>query len=243
MICGARCDKQKNGVVDIKAKYVVIMERIGEAAAKSGRDPKQIKLLAASKSQTVAKIEAAVEAGVRLIGENYVREAMDKKKLIREPLEWHMIGHLQRNKARAAIETFDLIQSLDSMELARQLDREGQKRGKKVRAFVEVNLAKEETKSGVVQEELLPLLEVAGELSSLSVEGLMAVPPFRENPQDVRPFFRALRQLQVKFSGLRIPNVELRELSMGMTHDYTIAIEEGSTMVRIGTALFGPRKA
>ena len=153
-----------------------------------------------------------------------------------------MIGHLQRNKAKVAVELFGVIESLDNVALARELAKEGRKKGKNVRAFVEVNLAGEESKSGLVKDKLLDLLKTISELSNLTVEGLMAVPPFKQNPEEVRPYFRELRELQLKLQEQRLPNIGLKELSMGMTHDYTVAIEEGATIVRIGTALFGPRK-
>ena len=177
-----------------------------------------------------------------MFGENYVQEAKTKREAIREPAEWHMIGHLQRNKVKAALDLFDLIESLDSAALARELDKEAKKSGRKARTFVEVNLGGEESKSGIAREQLRPLLEEVGSLSHLSVEGLMTVPPFREDPEEVRPYFRTLRELQLELRELKMPNVELKELSMGMTHDYPVAIEEGATIVRIGTALFGPRQ-
>jgi hypothetical protein len=229
-------------MVDVAANYQKILERIRETAAKCGRDPAEIRILAASKSQTVAQIRAAIEAGIRLFGENYVQEAKEKKEAIKESVEWHMIGHLQRNKIKMALGLFDLIESLDSLELARELDKHGKRAGKVVRTFVEVNLGGEETKSGIAEEKVPYLLHEIGSLSQVHVGGLMTVPPFREKPEDVRPYFRALRRLREKLLGLRIPRVDLRELSMGMTHDYPVAIEEGATLIRIGTAIFGPRK-
>ncbi len=243
MIYRAGCDIQKSSMVDVAANCRKVVERIKEAATRCGRDPKEIKLLAASKSQSVAKIEAAIQADVRLFGENYVQEAKAKRGVIREQVEWHMIGHLQRNKVKAALDLFDLIQSLDSAELARELDKEGKRRGLVVRAFVEVNLAGEETKSGIAREKLASLIEEIGRLSHLNIEGLMTVPPFREDPEEVRSYFSALRELHGELQGRKIPNVGLGELSMGMTHDFPVAIEEGATLVRIGTAIFGPRGA
>jgi pyridoxal phosphate enzyme (YggS family) len=230
-------------MADVAANYARILNRIREAALKSGRDPKQVKLLAAAKSQAVEVIHAAIEAGVRLIGENYVQEAEDKKLQIDEPIEWHMIGHLQRNKAKAAVEIFDLIESLDSMALAKELDKAGRNNGKRIRAFIELKLADEEAKSGIPRDRVSDLLKSVGDLSHVCVEGLMAVPPFRKNAEEVRPYFRQLAELRAELQQLNIPNVDLKELSMGMTHDYTVAIEEGATIVRIGTALFGPRKS
>ena len=230
-------------MVNVAANYQNIRARIGEAAARVGRDPNSVKLLAAAKSQSVEAISAAIAGGVALIGENYVQEAQEKKARLSEPAEWHMIGHLQRNKAKLAVQLFDLIESLDGIALARELDKEGRSRGKKVRVFVEVNVAGDESKSGVAKSAVASLMEGVVGLSHLSIEGLMTVPPFRENLEDVRPYFRELRELKDQLNAVGLPNVELKELSMGMTHDYTVAIEEGATIVRVGTALFGPRKA
>jgi pyridoxal phosphate enzyme (YggS family) len=229
-------------MVDVFANYRKIVDRINGAAAKAGRNPQEIKLLAAAKSQSIELIRAAIAAGVRLIGENYVQEAESKRQVISEHVEWHMIGHLQRNKVKIALQTFDLIQSLDSAALALELDKQGKNKGKTVRTFIEVNLGDEQSKSGIGQDKVAELLRRVGELSYLEVEGLMTVPPFKENPEEVRPFFRALKDLQMELRCLKIPNASLNELSMGMTHDYPIAVEEGATIVRIGTALFGPRK-
>jgi pyridoxal phosphate enzyme (YggS family) len=228
-------------MINVAANYQKVLTRMNEAVARCGRNPKEIKLLAAAKSQSVEAIRTAIAAGVTLIGENYVQEAADKKQLISDSIEWHMIGHLQRNKAKVAMELFDVIESLDSLALARELDKEGTKHGKTIRALVEVNLGGEESKSGIAKDQLSPLLVELGKLSHLRVEGLMTVPPFRENLEAVRPYFRALRELRDSLVDLRLRNVDLKELSMGMTHDYTVAIEEGATIVRIGTALFGPR--
>jgi pyridoxal phosphate enzyme (YggS family) len=228
-------------MADVAVNYQTIIGRLHQAAAKVGRDAREIKLLAAAKSQSVDPIRAAIAAGVTMIGENYVQEAQAKKQQIRKPVEWHMIGHLQRNKAKAAAELFDVIESLDNAALARELDKEGAKAGKIVRAFIEVNLAEEQTKSGIAKNQVKSLLEEAGRLAHITIEGLMMVPPFKENPEDVRQYFRELRHLRAELGDLHLPNVRLKELSMGMTHDYMVAIEEGATIVRIGTALFGPR--
>jgi len=228
--------------VGIAANYRRVMETIHSAATRCGRNPNEIKLLAATKSQSVAAIREAIKAGIRLFGENYIQEARIKRESVEESVEWHMIGHLQRNKVKAAVELFSLIQSLDGLELARALDREGKRRGRVVRVFVEVNLAGEQTKSGISRGGLALLLEEVGGLANLAVEGLMTIPPFHEDPEEIRPYFRGLKELQESLAGLKIPNVQPRELSMGMTHDYAVAIEEGATMVRIGTAIFGERK-
>ena len=230
-------------MIDIAANCRKVLDRISEAAAKCGRDPRGIKLLAASKTQSAPRIREAVDAGIRLFGENYVQEAKVKRDVIQAPVQWHMIGHLQRNKVKAALEIFDLVESLGSVELARELHKEGKKSGKTVRAFVEVNLGGEESKSGIAKGEVASLLREVGKLSHLKVEGLMVIPPFRENPEAARPYFRALRELQADLMAFNLPNVNLRDLSMGMTHDYPVAVEEGATLVRIGTAIFGPRDA
>ena len=230
-------------MADVGGNYRKLVERIDEAVAKSGRDARAIKLLAAAKSQSIEAIRAALVAGVTLIGENYVQEAGEKKSEISTLVEWHMIGHLQRNKVRLAVELFDVIESLDNLALARELDKEGRRRGQIIRAFVEINFGGEESKSGIAKNHVASLLESVAKLANLRIEGLMTVPPFRQDPEQVRPYFRELRELKEKLSEPGFPNVDLKELSMGMTHDYPVAVEEGATIVRIGTALFGPRGA
>ncbi len=230
-------------MVDIAANYHKVIENIRAVVRRCGReDSNRIRLLAASKSQGIAEIRAAADAGIRLFGENYVQEAKSKTGAIDQPMEWHMIGHLQRNKVKAALDLFSLIQSLDSVELARVLDKEGKKRGRMVRAFVEVNLGGEESKSGIDKDKVASLLREVENLSHLRVEGLMTIAPSREEPEAMRPYFRELKELQTELKGLKIPNVDLKELSMGMTHDYPVAIEEGATLVRVGTAIFGARR-
>ena len=238
---GNGCDKQTTPMVDVASNYQTILQRIGEAATKAGRNPDNIKLLGAAKSQSIEAVRAAIAAGVKLIGENYVQEAQAKKREIHESTEWHFIGHLQRNKAKAAVEIFDMIQSLDNVALARELDKEGKRRNRTVRALVEVNLAGEASKSGIAADRIKDLLRAAGDFQYLRIEGLMAVPPFCENPMDVRPYFQRLKELRERLREGCSANVDLKELSMGMTHDYAVAVEEGATIVRIGTALFGPR--
>jgi len=230
-------------MVDVGANYRVIVERIALAAAKAGREARQVRLLAASKSQSLDAIRAAVSAGIALIGENYVQEAKEKKRQLSDArVEWHMIGHLQRNKAHAALALFDVIESLDNLALMRELDKEAAKRNITARTFVEVNLAGEESKTGIARENVAGFLEQIAELGHVKVEGLMTVPPFREDPEDVRPYFRELREMRDSLSSLNLANIKLKELSMGMSRDFTVAIEEGATIVRVGTTLFGPRE-
>ena len=229
-------------MTDVAANYREIVERIRQAAISTGRDPREVRILAAAKAQDIKSIEAAVMAGVLLIGENYVQEASLKRKSLPNNVEWHMIGHLQRNKAKAAVEIFDVIESLDNAELARELDKEGRKRNVQVRAFIEINIGGEESKSGIAKSKVAELLRTIGQLDHVRIQGLMTVPPFRENCEETRPYFRELREVRDELHNLKLPNIDLRELSMGMTHDYPIAVEEGATIVRIGTALFGPRR-
>lgn len=228
-------------MVDIAGNCRRVLEGVRRAAERSGRDPGQVKLLAATKTQPVSAVRAAVEAGVRLLGENYVQEAQAKKDVVGGHAEWHLIGHLQRNKARAAVDLFSVIQTLDNLRLARILDREGRERGRDIHVLAEVNLAGERSKTGVAGEGLVPLLREVSELERVRVRGLMIVPPFAEDPEASRPYFRRLRELRDSVNDLGLPNVALEELSMGMTHDYEVAVVEGSTLVRVGTALFGPR--
>jgi PLP dependent protein len=236
------CDKQFQPMADVAANHRAIVEGVRRAAVSTGRDPREVKILAAAKAQDIRSIEAAIASGVLLIGENYVQEARRKRKGLPGSVEWHMIGHLQRNKAKAAVEIFDVIESLDNADLARELDKEAAKTNSKVRALIDVNIGGEGSKSGIAKDKIAELLLTIGELTHLSIEGLMTVPPFRENCEEARPYFRELRQVRDELSSLELPNVHLKELSMGMTHDYQIAVEEGATIVRIGTALFGPRR-
>jgi pyridoxal phosphate enzyme (YggS family) len=197
-----------------------------------------VTLVAVSKTVPVERIREAIDAGVRILGENRIQEARDKIPAIPGLAEWHLVGHLQTNKAKLAVQLFEMIHSLDSPKLAQTLDKHGHEANRVVRCLIEVNLAGEEGKSGTAEEGVRPLLEAAVQLPQVRVEGLMAMPPFWPDPEQVRPFFRRLRGLRDKLEaeGFRLP-----ELSMGMTHDFEVAIEEGATMVRIGTAIFGPR--
>lgn len=229
-----------NGL-NIAANCKAVMEKISVAAAKSGRDPSSVKLMAATKTQGVAEVRAAVDAGIRYLGENYVQEAQAKCAALGAIAEWHLIGHLQRNKAKTAVDLFRVVQSLDNLQLAKILNREGSKREQDVRVFVEVNLAGEAAKTGVQRDAVITLVKEIAQLGRLQVEGLMTIPPASSDPEASRPYFRELRELRDTLNDLSLPNVRVVELSMGMTHDFSVAIEEGSTMIRVGTALFGQR--
>jgi pyridoxal phosphate enzyme (YggS family) len=204
--------------------------------------PSHVSVLAAAKTRSVDEIRAAIEGGIRLVGQNYVQEAQHAiETLGRDAAEWHMIGHLQRNKARAAVRLFDTIETVDSVRLAEAIDREATKIGRVLPILIEVNSAREPQKAGVLPEEAVDLIrEIAG-LPSIRIEGLMTMGPLVADPEEIRPYFAESKRLLDGIAALRIPNVGMRVLSMGMSDSYRIAIEEGATLVRLGTVLFGPR--
>ena len=223
----------------VKENLLSVLEKIEKAARKAGRDPKEVKLVAVSKTVEVARIREAIEAGVTVLGENYVQEAQKKIEEIGKFVSWHFIGHLQSNKAKYAVRLFDMIHSVDSIPLAEELNRRADQVGQLMRVMIEVNLSKEATKFGTDEEELLNLAIRIQDLKYLSLEGLMTMPPYFDSPEMSRPYYVALRDLKEKMAGGGVP---LQELSMGMSNDFEIAIEEGATFVRVGTAIFGPRK-
>jgi hypothetical protein len=222
----------------IRDRLLLVQDRIRAAASRVGRQASSVRLVAVSKAMPLEVIREGVEAGVTILGENRVQEARDKIAALPEVARWHLVGHLQTNKAKLAIQLFELIHSMDSMKLAQVLDRHGQELGKPVRCLIEVNLGGEQSKSGMIEDGVRSLLEGAAGLRHLRIQGLMAIPPFLPDPEQIRPYFRRLRSLRDK---LRDEGFPLVELSMGMTHDFEVAIEEGATLVRIGTAIFGPR--
>lgn len=213
-----------------------IQERIARSAERVGRKPEEVRLLGATKSVPLEKILEAVEAGLRLFGENYIQEALPKISSLGSDVEWHFIGRLQRNKAREAVKYFSMIQSVDSLGLAEALNRRAEQLGKRMPILIEVNLGEEATKGGVSASDLFRVIEALQKYPFLQIQGLMAIPPFTPDPEDSRPYFRTLKTLFDQLDN------EFRHcLSMGMSHDFEVAIEEGSTLVRLGTALFGPR--
>jgi PLP dependent protein len=218
-----------------------VRERMEAAAKRAGRDLARIRLVAVSKTVGLERITQAIEAGVDSLGENYVQEAQEKIGALAHRVSWHFIGHLQSNKAKVAARLFDWVHSVDSLKLAEELSRAGAQQGKILPVLLQVNLGKEETKFGAREEEVFRLLERMGTLPGVSIKGLMAMPPFFENPEESRPYFRALRIMAEKVSRRQIPGVFMEELSMGMSNDFEMAIEEGATLVRVGTAVFGPR--
>jgi|SRR5947207_864441 len=209
-----------------------VLDRIHAAAARSARLPQAIQLIAVTKTAGADKIRQAADAGVAHVGENRLQEALPKREALRDlPLTWHFIGHLQTNKAKKVVENFDWVQCVDRPELAEKLN---QTATKPLPVLIEVNLGGEESKSGIAADRLPGFIERCAMYERLQLRGLMTIPPFFENPEEVRPYFRKLRELAERF---RLP-----ELSMGMSHDFEVAIEEGATMVRVGTALFGARQ-
>jgi pyridoxal phosphate enzyme (YggS family) len=223
----------------IKENFLRVTSRIEEAARRSGRDPSEIKLVAVSKTVDPARIIEAIRAGVSILGENYVQEAQKKIEEIKQPVAWHFIGHLQSNKAKYAIRLFDTIHSVDSLPLAEELNRKAAQANRTIKVMIEVNLSKEATKFGTDEEKVLHMAQGVLGLSSLSLEGLMTMPPYFDDPEMSRPYYIALRELKEKLVKEGIP---LRELSMGMSNDFEVAVEEGATYVRVGTAIFGPRR-
>jgi len=221
-----------------------IRTRLAAAAHKSGRDPGEVRLIAISKTHPVAEIRQAIELGATDFGENRVQEADGKiAEIGREQVRWHLVGHLQANKARRAVNLFDVIHSLDTVDLAERLDRLCAEEGREsLPVLIQVDLGHEETKSGVEESELTHMVDSLGPLTRLKLIGLMTLPPFFDDPEPSRPFFRRLRELRDELNQRGAFGDRTGELSMGMTHDFEVAIEEGATMVRIGTAIFGARQ-
>ena len=219
-----------------------VEERIERACRRAGRRRDEVKLIAVSKTFPSERIREAYDAGLRDFGENRVQEAEGKISSLSDlEITWHLIGHLQSNKARRAREIFHWVHSVDSARIAHKLDQALPEAEDRLPVLLQVNLAHEKTKFGVSGEEVASVAKEMGELPAIELRGLMLIPPFFDDPQDTRPFFRRLRGLANQIHSLRLRNVTMQELSMGMSHDFEIAIEEGATMVRVGTAIFGQR--
>lgn len=227
---------------DIRCNIDAIREAIGKAALKSCCRPDKIKLVAVTKTVPADRVRVALDCGIRFLGENRVQEAMEKRTCLGEyGFEYHLIGTLQKNKVNKAVPCFDWIQSVDSAELAQKISQAAVFAGKVIPVLLQVNLGGEETKSGTDEESLFALAVSASTCAGISVRGLMAIPPFLEDPEAVRPYFAQLRELAAKIKQMNLPKISMNELSMGMSHDFSVAVEEGATMVRIGTAIFGER--
>jgi pyridoxal phosphate enzyme (YggS family) len=203
--------------------------------------PPGVELVAAAKTRTASEVLEAVEAGVRIVGENYVQEAAAVKPAVGRRARWHLIGRLQTNKAKRAVEIFDLVETVDSIELGRELDKRAAAAGKGLDVLVEINSGREPQKAGVMPDEAEPLVRALSALPRLHVLGLMTMGPFEGDPEDSRPYFRETRRVFEALKSLAIAGVEMRHLSMGMSHSWRVAVQEGATLVRIGTAIFGPR--
>ena len=222
-----------NDLETIRRNLDTVRGRMARAAERAGRRPEEILLIGVSKTVPVERVRLGVEAGLAALGENRVQEAKEKIKVLGRPVPWHLIGHLQTNKVRDAIELFDVIHSLDRVELAQELERRAATRGRVVEALLEINVADEPSKSGLAPDALDAALQTIGGLTHVRVRGLMVIPPIVERAEQARPWFQTLRQLAERHG--------LKELSMGMSADFEVAIEEGATMVRVGTAIFGAR--
>lgn len=232
--------------MSISENLAVVRERIAAAARRAGRSPSEIALMAVSKTQPAELIREAYGAGQQLFGENRVQEFSGKTPLLQDlkDADWHLIGHLQTNKAVKAAELFHAVDSIDSLKLAQKLDAAARNGGMKLDVLIEVNVGGEAAKSGVALDshEFEDLLAAAPRLEALTLRGLMTVPPFRDDPEGTRPYFRKLRELRDEIAQRKLPAVAMDQLSMGMSHDFEVAIAEGSTCVRVGTAIFGVRK-
>jgi len=226
----------------IRDNLLRVWERVDQAAIRAGRDPGEIKLVAVSKTVEVARIREAIEAGVTILGENYVQEARRKIEEIGHGIQWHMIGHLQSNKAKYAVTLFDYIHSIDGISLAREIDRRAAQKGRRVKALVEVNLSGETSKFGIDSEVVMDLIHHVAALKHISIEGLMTMPPYFDEPEKARPYFIKLREFRDRIQKEGIEGARMDELSMGMSGDFEAAIEEGATMIRVGTAIFGERR-
>lgn len=229
----------------LTARFANVQARVAAAATNCGRSPQEVTLIAISKTHPASLISRLIELGATDLGENRVQEAEGKiSEVGRTSARWHLVGHLQANKARRALNLFDVVHSLDSIDLARRLDRLCVDVGRaSLPLLIQVDLGHEETKSGIEEEELPQLVETVQQLERLELIGLMTLPPFFDDPEQARPYFRRLRQLRDELAPAGAFGERSGELSMGMTHDFSVAIEEGATMVRIGTAIFGERDA
>jgi hypothetical protein len=204
--------------------------------------PEGVQLVAAAKARTPQEIFEAMEAGVKIVGENYVQEALEAFKVVGHRVRWHFIGHLQKNKVKKAVEMFDMIETVDSLKIAEEIDKRCAELGKVMPVLIEINSGKEAQKFGVLPEDSEAFLKELAHLKNLKVEGLMTMGPFTGDPENARPYFIETKKIFDKIKSLALPALEMKYLSMGMTNSYLIAIEEGANMVRIGTKIFGPRE-
>jgi hypothetical protein len=228
--------------MQIQSNIKKIHDDIRAAAQKSGQDASRVTLIAVSKRKPPEMIQEAIDAGHRDFGENYIQEAMEKIDLLgRKSATWHFIGHLQSNKAKFAVKYFDLIHTVDTVKLAKEINRQAQKIGKIQKILLQVNISREATKSGAQANEIVDIARQTCRFDNLHVSGLMCMPPFFDDPEDARIYFKKLKQISEEIEPLNLPNTAMTHLSMGMSNDFTVAVEEGATLVRVGTAIFGAR--
>ena len=226
----------------IPGRLAEVRDRIADAAGRAGRPPESVRLIAVSKTHPIDAVRAAADAGQLDFGENKVQEALQKIAQSADTrLRWHLIGHLQSNKAKKAAAAVHSIHAIDSVDLLRRVDEAAGAAGRTLEGLVQVDLALEESKHGAPVDEVAGIFAAAAECRSVALVGLMLLPPLAENPEDARPWFARLRALRDRLAEGGVPPARLRELSMGMSHDFAVAIEEGATMVRVGTAIFGVR--
>lgn len=227
--------------MNLQANLDAIRQQISSACARCGRDPADVKLVAVSKLQPAAAVTAVAAAGQGIFGENYVQELLAKQDEVGPGVEWHFIGALQSNKVKYLVGRVGLLHSVDRLSLAREISRQWGKAQQTADILIEVHLGEEANKAGVAPAETVELVRQIALLPHLRIRGLMALPPYCDDPEEVRPYFRQLRLLAENITALQLPGVTMAELSMGMSHDFSVAIEEGATLVRVGTAIFGPR--
>jgi len=227
--------------VTISSNIAMVNERIRSAAEAAERDPAAVRLVAVSKTRPAADISAAFRAGQTVFGENYIQELVPKLEEVHEDAQWHFIGHLQSNKVKYIAGRVSLIHSVDRISLAQEIDRQWGRLGKICEVLIQVNISGETTKSGTTEAGAIQLVRECALLPNIRVKGLMTMPPFFDDPDAARPYFIELRRLAETISGLQISGVEMKELSMGMSGDFETAIQEGATLVRVGTAIFGSR--
>ena len=227
--------------MDIKSNLTEVEEKIVNACKKAGRDRNEVKLIAVSKTKPVEILQEAYDENIRYFGENKVQELSNKIPKLPSDIKWHFIGHLQRNKVKYIIGKVDLIHSVDSLRLAKQIDEDSKKNNLISNILIQVNVSNEPTKFGTSNDKVFELIKAVSELENIRVKGLMTIAPATNNPEECRVYFKKLKELSMEIEKLNLTNVEMKELSMGMTGDYEIAIEEGATLIRVGTGIFGER--
>lgn len=225
----------------LKENYDIVAKKVENACHRAGRKKEEVTIIAVSKTKPLSDVVELQQYGVMDFGENKVQELCSKYEEIEKPVRWHLIGHLQTNKVKYIVDKVELIHSVDSLKLAKQISKEAVKKEVVVPILIQVNVAQEETKFGLKTDEVIKLVRKVAKLQNISIQGLMTIAPFVDDPEDNRVYFRQLKQLFVDIDKKKIDNVTMKILSMGMTNDYEVAIEEGATMVRVGTGIFGAR--